>query len=346
MWASVFAGIVIPTPPRSSPPLRLPPPPSPPLPLPSRCSPPRLPPSCPSPLRIRLPLLSPSLLCKSSPSRPPPSPRLRSRSSARAPPCGCLPLIHLLQGGAPWPPGQGSTAAGQSSMATRAGRHGHQSQFHRDRLLKWQPPWQLPLRFFTFCRELNGHDFDWLNSPVDVRALYECSCGRPHGKWAIFNGIVDHSEALAELKSSRTNSSIAAKRKRQEEDGRVQMEAHDCRVAKEYAQNMLEWGRVMQGHNATMHSFLQNMAAHMGMPSVAIPPPPPPPPPPPTYGVSASPNPSPNNVDTFGSNIGGESPEETLQRIANGQFGGRVIGTASGGGTYSPPLHDDFNPFD
>jgi hypothetical protein len=105
--------------------------------------------------------------------------------------------------------------------------------------------------------ELNGLDFDWLNSPVDVRALYECSCGRPHGKWAIFNGIVDDSEALAELKNSRIASSIAAKRKRQEEDKRARKEARECRAAKEYAQAMLEWGRVMQGHNETMQRFWQ-----------------------------------------------------------------------------------------
>jgi hypothetical protein len=34
------------------------------------------------------------------------------------------------------------------------------------------------------------------------------------------------------------------------------------------------------------------------------------------------------------------------QRIAQGQFGGRVNGSASGGDTYSPPLNDDFNLFE
>ncbi|KAF2913806.1 hypothetical protein DAI22_10g114100 [Oryza sativa Japonica Group] len=46
-------------------------------------------------------------------------------------------------------------------------------------------------RYKTKATELNGPDFDWMNSPVDSRALYECSCGRPHGKWATFNGMVD-----------------------------------------------------------------------------------------------------------------------------------------------------------
>ena len=44
--------------------------------------------------------------------------------------------------------------------------------------------------------ELNGPDFDWLHSLVDARALYECSCGRPHGKWATFNGRINDRSPL------------------------------------------------------------------------------------------------------------------------------------------------------
>jgi hypothetical protein len=112
-------------------------------------------------------------------------------------------------------------------------------------------------RYKSTALELNGPDFDWLNSPVDVRALYECSCGQPHGKWAIFNGIVNDSEALAELKNNRNVSSLAAKHKRQEEEEWARMEARNCHAAKEYAQIMLEWGRVMQGHNESMQWFLE-----------------------------------------------------------------------------------------
>jgi hypothetical protein len=31
-------------------------------------------------------------------------------------------------------------------------------------------------RYKSKALELSEPDFDWLNSPVDVRALYECSC--------------------------------------------------------------------------------------------------------------------------------------------------------------------------
>ena len=59
--------------------------------------------------------------------------------------------------------------------------------------------------------ELNGPEFDWIHSPLDVRALYQCSCGRQHGKWATFNGTVNDSEVLPQLKGSHA-SAMAARR--------------------------------------------------------------------------------------------------------------------------------------
>jgi len=104
--------------------------------------------------------------------------------------------------------------------------------------------------------ELNGPDFDWLHSPVDVRALYECSCGRPHGKWATFNGMVNDKEVLPDLRRSH-ESAMAARLQCQEEDERLRKEAHDCRVAKEYAQNMMEWSRMVHAYTENMQKFME-----------------------------------------------------------------------------------------
>ncbi|RLM86565.1 hypothetical protein C2845_PM04G24650 [Panicum miliaceum] len=96
-------------------------------------------------------------------------------------------------------------------------------------------------RYREKALELNGPEFDCLHSPVDVRALYQCSCGRPHDKWTIFNGIVNDREALPELKKSRA-CVMAAKRQRQLEEERARKEAHESHLAKEYAQRMFDWG--------------------------------------------------------------------------------------------------------
>ncbi|CAL5078980.1 unnamed protein product [Urochloa decumbens] len=183
--------------------------------------------------------------------------------------------------------------------------------------------------------ELNGPDFDWLHSPVDVRALYQCSCGRSHGKWALFNGIVDDREVLPELKRSRA-SSMAAKRQRQLEEERAKKEAHEGRLAKEYAQKMSDWGEVVMSQ---MQRFMESLAVHTGMPAASVPNLPLPPPPP-GFCVSTSQTQSPENAATSGSAVREETPDETLSRIANGVFLGHVNAT-SGGGNYSPP-NDDF----
>lgn len=109
--------------------------------------------------------------------------------------------------------------------------------------------------------ELNGPDFDWLHSPVDVRALYECSCGRPHGKWATFNGMVNDKEVLPDLRRSR-ESAMAARRQRQEEDERLRREAHDGRVAKEYAQNVSAWSTMVHAYTESMQKFME-VTSHM-----------------------------------------------------------------------------------
>nr|TKW40340.1 hypothetical protein SEVIR_1G239100v2 [Setaria viridis] len=142
-------------------------------------------------------------------------------------------------------------------------------------------------------------------------------------------------------------------------------------MAKEYAQNMLQWGAMVQAHYEHLQRFMETLALHNGMPAVAVPPPWPLPPQHPTYGISVSPNPAPENAGTFGSSIRGEIPDEILRRIANGGFGvqvnatdggsngsplnatnsngggnggggGLVNATPSGGGNYSPPQYDDF----
>ncbi|KAL6627760.1 hypothetical protein ACP70R_031486 [Stipagrostis hirtigluma subsp. patula] len=142
--------------------------------------------------------------------------------------------------------------------------------------------------------ELNGPEFDWLHSPVDVRALYECSCGRSHGKWATFNGAVDGTEALAEVRSGH-DSIRAAKRQRQEDEERLKRrQAHDTNAAKMYAQTVLEWGKGIEQRDQNMQSFMQNVARQLGMPPSAVPAPLPPLPPPPVYCASSSLDPEPD----------------------------------------------------
>lgn len=103
---------------------------------------------------------------------------------------------------------------------------------------------------------MNGQDFDWLHSPVDYRALYQCCCGREHGKWATFNGIINDREALPELKRSHA-SVMAARRQRREEEERLRKEANDSKLAKNYADSMLEWGRTVQSQYGTLQRFME-----------------------------------------------------------------------------------------
>jgi hypothetical protein len=70
--------------------------------------------------------------------------------------------------------------------------------------------------------------------------------------------MVNDKEVLPDLRRSR-ESAMAARRQRQEEDERLRKEAQDGRVAKEYAQNMTEWGRMVHAYTESMQKFVEVM---------------------------------------------------------------------------------------
>lgn len=55
---------------------------------------------------------------------------------------------------------------------------------------------------------------------------------------------------------------MAARRQRQEEEERSRKEAHDSRMAKEYAQNMLERVRMVHARNENIQKFME-VTSHM-----------------------------------------------------------------------------------
>jgi hypothetical protein len=68
--------------------------------------------------------------------------------------------------------------------------------------------------------------------------------------------MVNDKEVLLNLRRSR-ESAMAARRQRQEEDERLRKEAHDSRVAKEYAQNMTEWSRMVHAYTENMQKIME-----------------------------------------------------------------------------------------
>jgi hypothetical protein len=50
---------------------------------------------------------------------------------------------------------------------------------------------------------------------------------------------------------------MASTRQRQEEEDRMRQEAGDSRLAKEYAQKMMEWGRVLHARIQSIERFME-----------------------------------------------------------------------------------------
>uniref|UniRef100_A0ACD5XHJ7 Uncharacterized protein n=1 Tax=Avena sativa TaxID=4498 RepID=A0ACD5XHJ7_AVESA len=173
---------------------------------------------------------------------------------------------------------------------------------------------------------VHGKDYDWLHSPIVPQALYEAGKGKPHGKWSLFNGVVDDKETLREVQISRSSSS--SKRQRQENDRRI---AEQQELIKRHALSMTEWGKSVQAtvENSlgVLHKFLMTVAALQGIPGPEIPQIVIPPPPAFPTSTTSSPSPSPSPVFSLelrsaGESVNGAENDNALHMAGEGMFGG------------------------
>ncbi|XBH80759.1 hypothetical protein VPH35_106442 [Triticum aestivum] len=114
-----------------------------------------------------------------------------------------------------------------------------------------------------------------LNTPKATKclALYDCSNGKPHGTWSLFNGIVSDIEVISEVRATGTSLAALNHRRAEEIEDVRQKESENTRKAEAYANNVLSWGVGMYEHCNEIQKFLQQ-----GVPIGEIPLPPVPPP--------------------------------------------------------------------
>uniref|UniRef100_A0A0D9XK86 Uncharacterized protein n=1 Tax=Leersia perrieri TaxID=77586 RepID=A0A0D9XK86_9ORYZ len=191
------------------------------------------------------------------------------------------------------------------------------------------------VRYKTSFLERNGDGSDPIYSPVDSLALYDSNSRKPHGKWPLFNGIVNNKEVIAELKSG---SLLALKRQRREaENHQRRRESEKFQQQNVYTQKMAEWSSKAYKCCSLGQKLLETMARDQGYPSADIPPPLSPPPEPPT-------SPTADLGDTRGLDVGEEN-DNRFNVVTDGMSGGFLTSSShSGAGNFLPPL-DELEPF-
>uniref|UniRef100_A0A0E0KDV2 Uncharacterized protein n=1 Tax=Oryza punctata TaxID=4537 RepID=A0A0E0KDV2_ORYPU len=162
-------------------------------------------------------------------------------------------------------------------------------------------------RYKSKFSERNGDRSDPISSPVDSLALYESNSRKPHGKWPLFNGVVNNKEALVKVKSG--SSSPALKRQRRE--------------AKDLQRRII---------------FKLKMARDQGYSSADIPPPLSPPPEPPISPVI-------DLDDSRLSDAREENGDDRVNVIAKGMFGGYLTNSSANGPINFLPALDELDPF-
>ncbi|KAM0880109.1 hypothetical protein ACQ4PT_033808 [Festuca glaucescens] len=111
--------------------------------------------------------------------------------------------------------------------------------------------------------------------------------GKPHGRWALFNGMVNDMDVIAEARANVVSPAVLKRRCVEQLEDELRMKDDQTRKSEAYANSLSTWGVNMYEHCQGTHKLFETLATNQGVPINEIPPPPIPPPArppsPPTY---------------------------------------------------------------
>ncbi|KAI4998639.1 hypothetical protein ZWY2020_053981 [Hordeum vulgare] len=118
------------------------------------------------------------------------------------------------------------------------------------------------------AKELNGEDYDILKNDVCSKALYDCSNGKPHHTWSLFNGIVNDIEVISEVRATGTSSAALKRRRAEEIEDVRQKETQKTRKGEAYANSVLSWGVGMYELCNEIQKFFKEHVTAASVPAV------------------------------------------------------------------------------
>ncbi|KAM0880110.1 hypothetical protein ACQ4PT_033808 [Festuca glaucescens] len=128
-------------------------------------------------------------------------------------------------------------------------------------------------------KDSNGH------SVADT--IEDAFWGKPHGRWALFNGMVNDMDVIAEARANVVSPAVLKRRCVEQLEDELRMKDDQTRKSEAYANSLSTWGVNMYEHCQGTHKLFETLATNQGVPINEIPPPPIPPPArppsPPTY---------------------------------------------------------------
>ncbi|KAG8097536.1 hypothetical protein GUJ93_ZPchr0013g35852 [Zizania palustris] len=180
---------------------------------------------------------------------------------------------------------------------------------------KWRPKDRA--QYDKHMVRLHGEDYDWRREPVDQMAVYSSEGGKSHGRYSIFNGVID-SRAVRAQKSAQSSQSsvrVGSSRRRSEENPEVVWLREEMRRRDEHSRQQQEYYIACLAQQQAMIQQLAQQHGGFDM-SLFQPLPPPPPPLTPT------------------------SPESFRTPGQDGAFGANVDEAGGSGGAHDPNVGD------
>lgn len=88
--------------------------------------------------------------------------------------------------------------------------------------------------------EKNGEDVDWLHGEFDSQVTYDCTGGKPHGRFAIADGAFDSESVQLTSTAGATSEFQRAKRQREDNDIDRRMQERERAIVERMEQRQME----------------------------------------------------------------------------------------------------------
>ncbi|WVZ90632.1 hypothetical protein U9M48_036917 [Paspalum notatum var. saurae] len=119
---------------------------------------------------------------------------------------------------------------------------------------------------------LHGEEYDWRSAPVDPQAVYDSGSGKSHGRFAMFNGLID-SRGVQRGSSSHSAGGSSSRQRRTTSDMEIESLKQEIERRDAFLKAQAEYQRQRDAHHE--YSMFQQQGMTFVMPEVRPPPVPP-----------------------------------------------------------------------
>ncbi|WVZ64581.1 hypothetical protein U9M48_014077 [Paspalum notatum var. saurae] len=110
-----------------------------------------------------------------------------------------------------------------------------------------------PAEYGKKIERLHGEGFDWRTAPVDPQAVYESGGGKSHGRYSMFNGMID-SRQVQRRSSSQSSGGSSNRQRRTTSEMEIDSLRQEIQKRDAFLKAQEEYQKEQQAHAERLHT--------------------------------------------------------------------------------------------